>query len=166
MANAQKTFAVDKVEYIIRPTSEVSLTEMRGHPVILLGAYSNEWTLRLVNSLRYRLTEQPQMEIYDSVDPSVHWARPAQLAYEEADDYAIVARFCDQLTGNLVVIAGGIGKNGTEAAAQFITSSRYLNLLDTPRSRDWANKNIEFVIRIKVVEGKAGPPWLESVYVW
>jgi hypothetical protein len=158
--------ARDHIDYSIQPTSAITLTDMREHPMVLVGAYNNEWSLRLLNGLRYRFSDEPNLQIYDSMNPSVVWARPPQVAYKEADDFALVARFRDKLTENFVVIVGGIGKNGTEAAAQFVTSPRYLDLLDRPQSKDWASKNLEFVIRTKVIDGRAVPPTIEAVYLW
>jgi hypothetical protein len=47
-----------------------------------------------------------------------------------------------------------------------VTSPRYLDLLDRPQSKDWASKNLEFVIRTKVIDGRAVPPTIEAVYLW
>lgn len=158
--------ATNHINYSIQPTSATTLNDIRKHPIVLVGAYNNEWSLRLLGSLRYRFSDEPNLQIYDSANRSTVWARPPNVPYDEADDYAIVARFRDKLTENFAVILGGIGKNGTTAAAQFVTSPRYLDLLDRPQSKDWASKNLELVIRTKVIDGSAGPPTIVASYLW
>jgi hypothetical protein len=69
------------------------------------------------------------------------------------------------MTGSPVVVIAGIEKNGTEAAAEFVSTPRYMDAL-TQQSRDWASKNVEMVLKIKVVHGKSSVPSIEAVYLW
>jgi hypothetical protein len=165
VAGLVNLFSKNHTEYIVQPTSATTLTDMREHPVILIGAYNNEWTLRLQSDLRYRFTPDPARQIYDGMNPSTTWMRPASLPFLEEDDFAIVGRFHSKLTDGLVVLIAGIGKNGTEAAAQFVTTPRYMDLLNQ-QSKDWASKNVEIVLKTKVIHGKSGAPSIEAVYVW
>jgi len=87
------------------------------------------------------------------------------LPFLEEDDFAVVARFHSKLTDGMVVVIAGIAKNGTEAATQFVTTARYMDLLNQ-QSKDWASKNVEVVLKTKVVGGKSGAPSIEAVYVW
>jgi len=152
--------------YVIEPSSALTLTEIRGRPVVLLGVYNNEWTQREFDELRFRFAPQATRKIYDSANPTVTWTRPALLPYSEADDYAIIARFYSSLTRSPVLVLGGIGKNGTEAATQFVTDPRYLSSLERSLPKGWYNKNIEFVIKTKVIDGRTGEPTLEAVHLW
>jgi hypothetical protein len=165
LADLVSLFSKSHAEYIVQPTSATTLTDMRAHPIILIGAYNNEWTLGLQNDLRYRFAADPARQIYDGMNPSTTWMRPTSLPFLEEDDFAVVARFHSKLTDGLVVMIAGIGKNGTEAAAQFVTTPRYMDLLNQ-QSKDWASKNVEVVLKTKVVHGKSGVPSIEAVYVW
>jgi hypothetical protein len=166
LARLVNLFTKDHTEYIVQPTSSISLTDMREHPVILIGAYNNEWTARLQSDLRYRFAPDPARQIYDAVNPSTTWMRPASLPFSEEDDFAVVARFHSKVTDGLVVLIAGIGKNGTEAAAQFVTNPRYMDLLNQQQSKNWASKNVEVVLKTKVIDSKSGAPSIEAVYVW
>jgi hypothetical protein len=88
------------------------------------------------------------------------------IPYSNSDDYAIVARFRDTTTGGMVLILAGVGRNGTEAAAQFVTSPRYMQLLSERAGKDLANKNIEIVLKTTVIEGKTGAPSIQALHVW
>jgi hypothetical protein len=165
LADVVRSFSMNQTKFIVQPASTTTLADMREHPVVLIAAYSNEWTGRIQNDLRYRFAPEPARQIYDAVKPSIKWMRPAELPLNEEDDFGIVARFHSRLTDNLVVLIAGIGKNATEAAAQFVTTPRYLDLLNQ-QSKDWASKDVEVVLKVKVIDGKNGAPTVEAVYVW
>jgi hypothetical protein len=142
------------------------LTELREHPVILLGAYNNQWTLRLLQPLRFHFTPYPPESIIDQSQPQTHWQRDESQPYSSADDYAVVARFRDATTDGWVVVLAGVGRNGTEAAAEFATSPHYMQLLRDRIGADFANRNLEAVLQINVIDGKTGAPSILAVHVW
>ena len=86
------------------------------------------------------------------------------LPYASADDYALVARFRDATTGSWVVVLAGLGRNGTEAAAQFATSPHYMQLLRDDVGRDFSNLNIEALLKVNVIDGKTGAPSILAVH--
>jgi hypothetical protein len=155
-----------------------ALSDLREHSVTLLGGYNNQWTLRLVQPLRYYFVQGQGTEqiIADHAQPQTRWERDPSLAYSSADDYALVARFRDPTIDGWVVVLAGLGRNGTEAAAQFATSSHYLELLRDsvaagPDSRNLGNRNIdtgniEAVLKVSVIDGKTGAPSILAVHTW
>ena len=151
----------------LQPAATTPLTELKEHPVILLGAYNNQWTLRLVQPLRFHFGPvEAAEEIVDAAHPGVHWERDETLPYSSADDYALVARFHDATTDSWVVVLAGVGRNGTEAAAQFATSPHYMQLLRDQAGTDFANRNVEAVLKVSVIDGKTGAPSILAVHVW
>jgi hypothetical protein len=147
-------------------SASTALTELRERPVVLLGGYNNDWTMRLLEPLRFRFVPGPAEVIVDRDHPSAKWERDPALPYSSADDYALVARFHDATTGGIIVIVAGIGRNGTEAAAQFVTSPHYMEVLRRRVGASLADRNIEAVLKINVIEGKTGAPSIEAVDVW
>ena len=152
---------------LLQTSEATTLTDMSSHPVVLVGAYNNEWTLRLVDSLRYRFAPEPESKIFDSKDSRIFWDNPLLFpGYKNLDDYAIVARYWSRLTEGMVVVIAGLGPNGTIAATQFVTSQHYLDQLDAKGYGGWKNRNIEIVLKTSVVGFKAGPPVIVAVDVW
>jgi hypothetical protein len=139
------------------------LTDLREHPVVLLGAYNNQWSMRLLQSQRFQFTPEPVESIIDQRHPDAHWSRDKSLPYSSTDDYALVARFRDTTTGGWVVVLAGLGRNGTEAAAQFATSTHYMQLLRDNLGRDFSNLNIEALLKVTVIDGKTGAPSILAV---
>jgi len=143
------------------------LTELREHPVIFLGGYNNQWTMRLVQPLRFHFSAETVAEsIVDQSQPGTRWERDASLPYSSADDYALVARFRNPTTDSWVVALAGVGRNGTEAAAHFVTSPHYMQLLRDRVGSDLSNRNVEVVLKVNVVDGKTGAPSILAVHVW
>ncbi|MGA3160107.1 MAG: hypothetical protein ABSC77_02740 [Terracidiphilus sp.] len=153
-------------------SATIPLTELREHTIILIGGYNNQWTLRLLQPLRFHFspasTDSPDQDasIADQKQPQAHWARDHSLPYSSADDYALLARFRDATTDGWVVALAGLGRNGTEAAAQFATSPHYMQLLREQMGRDFANQNVEVLMKVNVVDGKTGAPSILAVHVW
>jgi hypothetical protein len=151
----------------LQSSATTPLSELREHPVILLGGYNNQWTLRLLQPLRFHFSPpEAEESIVDSEHPSAFWERDSKLPYSSADDYALVARFHDTTTDSWVVVLAGVGRNGTEAAAQFVTSPHYMQLLRDQAGTDFSNRNVEAVLKVAVIDGKTGAPSILAVQVW
>jgi hypothetical protein len=151
----------------LQAAATTPLTELREHPVIMVGGYNNQWTLRLLQPLRFHFSPVTDGEwIVDSAHPGMHWERDPSLPYSGADDYAVVARFHDATTDSWVVALAGVGRNGTEAAAQFATSPHYMQLLRDQAGTDFSNRNVEAVLKVSVIDGKTGAPSILAVNVW
>jgi hypothetical protein len=142
------------------------LNELREHSVTMIGGYNNQWTMRLLQPLRFYFPPEPLEAILDREQPQVRWSRDKSLPYSSGEDFALVARFRDPTIDGWVVVLAGLGRNGTEAAAQFTSSPHYLQLLRDQMGRDFANQNIEAVLKVKVIDGKTGAPSILAVQVW
>jgi hypothetical protein len=150
----------------LQSAATTPLTELRDRPVILLGGFNNEWSVRLLDPLPYHLVLLPDEAIVETAQPTTRWVRDPSLPYSSADDYALVARFRDTTTDGWVVVLAGVGRNGTEAAAQFATSPHYMQMLRDKLGSNIANRNIEIILRVKVIDGKTGAPSIQAVRAW
>jgi hypothetical protein len=163
IAQVSSTLARSGVTTQLLSAPSTPLTDLREHSVVLLGAYNNQWAMRLLQSQRFQFTPEPVESIVDQMQPEARWSRDKSLPYSSTDDYALVARFRDATTGSWVVVLAGLGRNGTEAAAQFATNPRYIQMLRDRVGRDFSNLNIEVLLKIKVIEGKTGAPSVLAV---
>jgi hypothetical protein len=142
------------------------LPELHEYPVILLNAYNNQWTLRLVQPHRFHFAPQTDQAILDGMKPQESWRRDPSVPYSSADDYALIARYWDTTTDNWVVVLAGLGRNGTEAATQFVVSPQYMQMLRNQLGRSFSNRNIEVVLKVSVIDGKTGAPSIMAVNTW
>jgi hypothetical protein len=157
--------------YHIRGGASTSFADLRENPTVLIGAFTNDWTLRLTGELRFSLRRDPNggsPHVYDRLNPS---NRKWQLTNEWPDwkmplDYAIVSRLLDPTTGKIDVTAAGITQYGTAAAGEFLTNPEYLSRAIRQAPRDWQHMNIQVVLATRVIGGTAGPPQVLATQFW
>ena len=154
--------------YKTQSAAETTFGQLQPGPVILLGGLDNFWTMRLTSSLRFRFAGQScsDGQIQDAQHPGTAWHfDTAQSAKSNSRDYAIAASFFDPQIEQRVLIAAGIGKSGTAAAANFLTNNRYLQSwmaqTHTPRGA-----NVELVLSTEIVQGQQGPPHVVAWSTW
>ena len=156
------------IAFRTQSAAETSIEEFRRGPIILIGGFDNMWTMRLTSALRFRFAADSESlhEIRDSQHPETRWLFDnAQSVLSNVRDYAIVARFFDPEIEQHVIVVAGIGKSGTEAAAQFVTDKRALQVWveATPSER---LDNVEIVLATDVIDGKHGPAHVVASYRW
>jgi hypothetical protein len=158
-------------QYTLRGENATNLMDLRNGSSVIVGAFDNAWTLRLTKTLRYHFANDANMAhlwIVDSTNPKQsRWIvdRGEQMATNNYQDYAIVARFTDDLTGKPTLVAAGIARGGTIAAGEFLTNPELLRMV---RSRQPSpnTKNVEVVLSTQIVDGEPGTPKIEAVYYW
>jgi hypothetical protein len=148
--------------------ADTTLEQLRQGPFVLIGGFNNLWTKRLSQELRFRFVTLNGHDnvLQDSQHPSTIWSLDVtQSALTNSRDYGVVSCFFDPKTEQYVILAAGIGKSGTEAAADFLTNERGLDawFRDVhPKS----GRNLQVVVSTDVIEGKHGPPHVVTSYVW
>ena len=110
--------------YTVRNSSEVSFRELRAQPAILLGAFSNRWTLPLTSELRFKLDDRVH-GIVDRQSPGRVWS--AEGPIRQSEDFALISRVTDSKTGQVFVCLAGIKSYGSRAAAELVTDSKFLS---------------------------------------
>ncbi|MGA8669356.1 MAG: hypothetical protein WB679_05745 [Terracidiphilus sp.] len=147
-------------------------SQLREGPVVLIGALNNAWTLNRTSSLRFHLQgpEGPDRVywIADTQHPDSRAWQVGALARRShvLTDYAIAARFTDESTGQLVLVAAGIAGSGTRAAGEFLTDEASLKQLRDGAGVDGSKANFEVVLSSQVVNGMQGKPKVEARAFW
>lgn len=167
LSNVTELFGRLHLGYLAQPAPEVDLTELHAQPVVLIGAYTNNWTLQLTNNLRYHFAPRPNNEIDDAFNASVHWTGTHGVPYSSgSSDFSLVARYRDPVTNSMTVVLAGLGINGTMAASAFVTSPQLVDALSGALPKGWENKNFELVLESKVIQNEPGPPSIVAAYSW
>ncbi len=157
--------------YRVRNAVLTSFRELREGPLILIGAFNNNWTLRLSGQLRYSFERDSENQfawIKDRQNPSKRdWIVAMHAPISNVnEDYALISRFWDPTTEQMVVVAAGIGIYGTMAAGEFLTDPTYLSNFADQAPRNWDRKNIQVVIETKVINRASGPPRILAMHFW
>jgi len=147
-------------------------SQLREGPVVLIGALNNEWTLNRTSSLRFHLEESAGPDQVYWIADTQHPESRAWQVREQAPnshvlkDYAIAARFADESTGQVVLVAAGIAGSGTRAAGEFLTDEASLKQLADSAGVDWGRTNFEVVLSSQVVNGMQGKATVEAKAFW
>lgn len=156
--------------YTIAGAGSVSVDDLHNRPILLFAGLDNRWTMRLTEHLRYRFVDSADDTIgtiEDSQNPSHHWQVDFKLPYSKLPaDYAIVARYVDPLIEQPVMIAAGIGENGTISASEFVTSQKLIEDMNKLAPKNWNHKNVEVVLESQVIDGHAAPPHIIASQFW
>jgi hypothetical protein len=157
--------------YTLRGENATSLMDLRNGPSVIIGAFDNAWTLRMLRPLRFHFANNADMTMFSIIDGSqpgqARWVvdRGQQIATNNYRDYAIVARFTDDTTGKPTLVAAGIGRGGTIAAGEFLTNPDLLTAVRNQRPSTML-KNVEVVLSTQIIDGEPGTPKIEAVYFW
>ncbi len=155
--------------YQIREHNLTSFADLRASPAVLIGMFSNAWTLQLGSGFRFVPTiegDGHHVGIIDREDPDRSWRLPRPWpSLNVSRDYALVSRVLDPATGTLVVTAGGITPYGTAAAGEFLTTPDHLERA-LGHVADWSNRSVQIVLETQVIGGAAGAPRVVATHVW
>jgi hypothetical protein len=149
--------------------AEVSFEQLREGPIVLIGAYDNTWTMRITQNLPFGFEfGAGGRKLIDRRSASERsWSLQGDVAHAKlTDDYAIIGRIHDTVTGQPVMIIAGILGEGTEAAGEAVSNPNYLAALLKGSSADWDRKNFEAVVQTHVIDGHPGPPLVISTTTW
>jgi hypothetical protein len=158
--------------YSLKGEGSTTLTDLRNGPSVFVGAFDNAWTLRLTKPLRFHFANDAAMTrlwIADSNNPNrSDWVidRAKQQATNNYRDYALVARFTDNNTGKIAIIAAGVARGGTIAAGEFLIDPTYLAQVANAARGSAGKKNMEFVLSTEIIDGQPGTPKMEAAYFW
>jgi hypothetical protein len=162
---------------LIRRESTSSFSDLRQGPVVLIGAFNNEWSLRLTHPLRYSLAldaENHLVYIKDVKNPSSRswsWRTDQPTVHRLGanspvlKDYALISRIRTSETGHVVVVIGGLYTYGTEAAGEFLTDPQLIQAIARVTRTDSVHQNLQIVLETTVTDETPGPPKVVAVSV-
>jgi len=153
----------------VRLSRTTSLAELRQNPVVLIGSYSNYWSMRLGEDLRFHfLGDGVTNWIADNQRPGVReWSVNLNIPYSNViEDYGLISRVADPTTGHTVVVVAGITGQATLTAADFVVNPDGWEDLVRMAPRDWTKKNLQIVIGMKVINGNPGRPTILAAHFW
>jgi len=157
----------------LRREDRATFAELQQGSTILIGAFNDNWTMRLSDIGRYGFEhEGTKYWIVDRQNQGARqWGIDLDVKNSEGkldlhQDFAIVSRVFNQRTGKMLVTVGGLYGFGTQAAGQFLTDPRHLKKFTANLKSGWESKNLQLVIRTEVIDGTPGPPELIASWAW
>jgi hypothetical protein len=152
----------------VRLASSVQFADFRQGQTLLVGAITNHWTLELGQAWRFQFARDPNLEyfIFDTQDRTRQWHVPSGQDGSAAEDYILICRIRNSITGGFVIVAAGVKQFGTEAAGRLLTDPAQFSSVLAKLPHGWEDKNLQIVLHAKVIGNTPGQPDLVAWHVW
>ena len=133
----------------LRSGPNLPFVDLKGAPIVLIGAYDNYWTLNMARDLPFFFDRASR--IRERGGQHRAWSSVARADNTITEDYAVVFRLMNSKAGGPVIAIAGLTTCGTQAAAEFVTDPIQLTKLASIPRNSLAGKNLEFVLRASLV---------------
>src|SRR5580693_8290929 len=152
--------------YQVRLGSSVSFSDLRTGPAILVGYSYTRWR-EISSQLRFFIDgSREPIGITDNGHPT-EWALPnLPRDRRTGEDYAIVSRVFHPDTHAMLVELAGMTQYGTDAASDLVTNPDLMAEALHGAPAGWQQKNLQFVLHVKVISGAPGSPRVVKSYYW
>ncbi len=151
--------------FVTKFGNDVSFSDLRRAPAILLGASSSQWTMELTRNLPLRFQEQRFDRIVLATDPDKFWQEDPPSINGPRHGYALITRLLDSESGNALLMVAGIGPYDTQSAVEFLTNAGFFDQFAL-HARQWTGKNFQVVIRTTIHHHTPGPPTMVASQVF
>lgn len=155
---------------LVRLGTDLKMDELRGHPIIAIGSFSNPWTQQNVAGLRFTFdrgaSDREPPRIRDTLNPQRTWSLPHTYPDPQAKDYAIVTRTFDPVTREPFVSLAGLHSFGNQIAGEFVSQESSWNELARRAPAGWAKMNLQVVLETSIIGTTPSSPKIIDVYFW
>jgi hypothetical protein len=155
---------------IVRIGTDLSRDELRGHPIIAIGSFSNPWTKQNVSGLRFTFdrgeSDRAIPQIRDSLNPQRSWSLLHVFPEPQTQDFAIVTRTFDPVTHEPFVSLAGLHSFGNQIAGEFVAQESSWNELAHRAPSGWEKMNFQVVLETDIVGTTPSSPKIVDVYFW
>lgn len=155
------------VEFRLTYTS--TLDDIRRTPAVFVGAFNNRWSMAAGARLPFHYAgdwTDGTHHIVDSANGRKYAFSPTTEGRRYPVEHALISRVLHSESGRPFVQIGGFGHAGTLAAGQRVTSERLFGELVSRLPADWAQRNVQAVLRVTVVNGNPTDVQVVATRVW
>jgi hypothetical protein len=160
-------FATKSKPVEIRYANDLSFSDLRSSPAVLIGAFSNAWTLQMTAQLRFVFEQDHGIRRIRDRNTKQSWTLPSRAPDGKTpEDYAIVSRLFDSATGQMLITAAGITQYGTRAAGEFLTDPIQIAKAFQSTQPGWSRRNAQVLLHTTVYKDTPAPPKVVAIHVW
>ena len=155
------------------PEDQATFEDFQRAPAVLIGAFNDAWTLRLMETMRFTFQQEGrQTWIADREHPTKRdWQidmsrKDSQGRPKLKEDFAVISRVENSRTRRITITVAGLYGFGTLAAGKFLTDPANLEAMAQRAPAGWQARNMQIVIRTEVIQDDAGPPTVVATAFW
>lgn len=157
----------EKHEAEIRFGNDLTFTDLRKSPAVLIGAYQNRWTIEFMRGLRFVFHTRDGAPVVRDTTDGREWALPGlQENGQTKEDYVLITRLLRSPSGEFMIAAAGITQYGGQTVAEVLTKPAVLQAMLRGVSNNWEQRNLQLLMKIQVIGRTAGPPELIALHEW
>ncbi len=157
----------------VRVGCELATEDLSEHSFVLIGSFTNPWTMELSKDLRFTFKREmtpggviSKVVDRESKEPS-KWTLSNSFAHGTTDhDYALVTRVIHQDNRQVIVSTAGLTRYGTQIAAEFITNPVYWNEAMKSAPKGWEKENLQIVLETDVIGRTPNTPRVLAMHFW
>jgi hypothetical protein len=155
--------------YHLRLGAELTFAQLREQPSLLLGGFDVDWTQRMTKDLRFAPIIDPGSPNRAFIDRQTQqiWRtvrRPPNPYVDE--DYGILCRLFDSVSGQIVFLAVGTQTFGTEGAANYLFDPQLFAAIVKQAPANWETKNFQAIVHVSVIGTTISTPRLVATHFW
>ena len=155
---------------LVRIGTDMRRDELRGHPIIAIGSFSNPWAKQNVSGLRFTfdrgVSDRDPPRIRDSLNPQRSWSLAHIYPDPQTKDYAIVTRTFDPVTHEPFMSLAGLHSFGNQIAGEFVSQDTSWNDVARRAPAGWEKMNLQVVLEADIIGTTPGSPRILDVYFW
>lgn len=152
----------------LRLSEDTSYSEISDEPTVLIGAFTNRWTLQSVRQEPFFFVQKGPDRLIEERDGQHRQWTPPNLRADgkTGEDFALVSRLVDSETGKFLVTAAGVTGFGSRAAGYFLTRPDLLARALSRIPPDWSRKNLQFVLQTRILDNAPTAPEVIAWRIW
>jgi hypothetical protein len=150
----------------IRIGNDTSFTDLRGTPAILIGAFSNAWTMEMTKDFRFVFELSDGLRMVRDRTTNKSWALPGEPGAKPAVDYAILSRVFQSTTGEVLISVAGITQYGTQAAGELLANPARLTEALQKAPAGWQGKDMQILLETNVIGRTPAAAKILEMHFW
>lgn len=163
LGRAAGFLATHSQSYHLRYGTDLTFSQLREQPNLLLGGFDLEFTRQLTRGLRYVPVVDPVTKMRAFVDTQTKqtWTAldPDEEPYPSAD-YGLLCRTFNAEVGQILILALGLKTFGIEGAMDLLFNPELFSSVVRKAPRNWETMNFQALIRVSVAGSSPSLPQL------
>ena len=168
IAQAVQFLTKNRYPYDLRFGQDLTFSQLREHPSLILGGYDGAWTLWATHGLRFS-------PLPDANKPRGFVDRQTKQVWQSEKgpgdknvtvDYGLLCRIFDAASGQIVMVAAGTRTFGTQGAAQGLFDPEWFSALVQHAPPNWETMNFQALVRVSVIGITPSTPQLVTTHFW
>lgn len=151
----------------VRLASRVLFNDLWGTGTVLIGAFTNRWTMDLTKNMRYRFEFNAQQKpCIAEASTGCRWTVTKANDQRSAEDYILISRLPHSATNGFAIVCAGLNVYGTEEAGRIVSDPASLTPILRQLPKNWSQRNLEIVLHVAVIGDAPAQSDLVSAYTW